>query len=176
MNPVQVIAKFDEFLSSQNLTFQGVVIGGTALILQKIIVRETIDIDFLDPSIPNEISRAVTEFRNLHPDLELIEKWFNNGPESLKKNLPASWKDNIVEIYHGKVLTLFTLGRLDLLRSKLFAYCDRGIDLQDCIALRPTPEELNICLEWVSEQDGNPLWPNHVHKELVRLGKLLGHE
>jgi hypothetical protein len=44
----------------------------------------------------------------------------------------------------GKKLRLQTLGRKDLLRVKLFALCDRGIDLGDFLALAPTEEELAL--------------------------------
>ena len=47
----------------------------------------------------------------------------------------------------------------DLLKTKLFALCDRGIDLPDCIALAPTAHELDECVPWLAVQDGNSqLW------------------
>jgi hypothetical protein len=64
---------------------------------------------------------------------------------------------------------------LDLLRSKLFALCDRGFDLGDCLALAPTADELGAILPWVEQQDGNPDWPAHVRATLAALGRKLGH-
>ena len=59
--------------------------------------------------------------------------------------------------------------------SKLFALADRGSDLEDCIALEPTAEELAECLPWLEQQDGNELWPAHVRQTFIGLGRKLGH-
>ena len=48
--------------------------------------------------------------------------------------------------------------------SKIFALCDRGIDLKDCLALSPTKLELLEILPWLEEQDANPDWPFHVRR------------
>lgn len=61
------------------------------------------------------------------------------------------------------------------LRTKLFALCDRGLDLADCLALAPTADELAALLPWVEEQDLNPDWPAHVRATLADLGERLGH-
>ena len=71
--------------------------------------------------------------------------------------------------------TMFFRSREDLLRSKLFALCDRGIDLADCIALAPTIGELAALRPWLDRQDGNPDWPAHVGEVLDDLRKRLSH-
>lgn len=68
-----------------------------------------------------------------------------------------------------------TLGRADLLKSKLFALCDRGIDLSDCMALAPTATELDECVPWLEQQDGNPHWPSHVQATIGDLARRLSH-
>jgi hypothetical protein len=70
---------------------------------------------------------------------------------------------------------LSTLGRPDLLKSKLFALCESGTDLSDCIALAPTPGELAEALPWLEEQDGNDLWPGHVRATVAELAERLRH-
>jgi hypothetical protein len=169
-----VIKGFDEYLSDRGLTFQCVVIGGGALLLAGIIDRPTKDLDCLDPEIPEEILEAARTFAASRP--ELWEHWLNNGPRSLIRDLPPDWSDHLETIFSGKSLTLLTLGRLDLLRSKLFAYCDRQQDIDDCIALAPSTEELKICLPWVQERDANPHWPEHVRVSLNSLARELGHD
>jgi len=62
-----------------------------------------------------------------------------------------------------------------MLKTKRFALCDRGTDILDCIALAPSAVELAEALEWVSEQDANPLWPHHVRDTFADLGSRLGH-
>jgi hypothetical protein len=64
---------------------------------------------------------------------------------------------------------------LDLLKTKLFAFCDRDQDLQDCIALKPTVKELEACIDWVSERDANKDWPENVRQHFALLKKRLGH-
>ena len=171
-----VIGEFDRFLAKKGLTFQGVVVGAAPLILLDIIDRRTKDCDVLDPMITDEIKRASVEFarRKSEEGNDLPENWLNNGPASLKEILPEGWRAGTRVVYEGKALTLLTLGRLDLLRAKLFGYCDRGMDLDDCVALRPTGEELEEVIEWVKEQDTNPMWPKHVEEQFRFLEERLG--
>jgi hypothetical protein len=99
--------------------------------------------------------------------------WFNSGPSDLVKDLPVDWKNNIQKIYSGGSLVLYTLGRLDLIRSKIWALCDRQIDLGDCIALNPTNNELAEVVDWLNPLDGNPDWPRHVAEVVKQLKKEL---
>lgn len=169
-----LVTAFDAYLHERGLRFECVVIGGGAMILAGIIDRPTKDLDCLDPEIPEPIAQAARDFAHARP--ELWERWFNNGPRSLIRDLPPDWEEHLQLVFEGKSLTLRTLGRLDLLRSKLFAYCDRQQDLDDCVALSPTAEELETCLPWVAERDGNPDWPRHVRVSLRALAKEVGVE
>ena len=169
-----LIERFDAFLAERQLRFECVVIGGGALVLAGIIDRPTKDLDCLDPEIPEEVQQAAREFAKGTP--ELWERWFNNGPRSLTRDLPAGWERDLQPLFEGASLVLRTLGRLDLLRSKLFAYCDRQQDVDDCLALAPTTEELRACLPWLEARDANPLWPDHVRTSLRALGKELGYD
>ena len=176
MKPPKITDLFDAFLTKRRLSFEAVVIGGSALAIQKVVDRETIDIDCLDPKIPTQILKAAAEFRTLHPELLLIEKWINNGPEDLLRDLPSDWRTRLEPLYKGKALKFFTLGRADLLKTKLYAYCDRGDDLKDCIAMKPTIDEIDNSYKWVSERDGNSAWPEHVRGQFTRLKKALKYD
>jgi hypothetical protein len=135
-----------------------------------VISRQTKDIDFLDPVIPEEIKKAAVEFAKKYPNLNLDAKnWFNNGPRDVIRDLPEGWRSDLQKIYQGKALTLWTLGRMNLLRTKLYAYADRDIDYDDCIALKPILKELEICKEWVLKGDTNELWPNRVEEIFQKL-------
>ena len=59
--------------------------------------------------------------------------------------------------------------------TKLFALCDRGQDLGDCLAMQPSPSELAAAEPWLIEQDANPEWPLHVRTALADLGRRCGH-
>lgn len=164
---------FDQFLNSRELSFEAVIIGGAALLVLGIIDRATRDVDCLTPHIPNVIKSASIEFAK---QVGLDSEWLNNGPESLQDDLPPGWKDRAELIYKGEALTLHTLGRIDLLRSKLYAYCDRQQDLQDCIAMAPSQHELQTIKPWLCTRDANPLWEEHVETSLKYLIQKLHHD
>ena len=177
MKPSEIIPEFDAFLAGKGLRLEAVVIGGAALNLLKVIDRGTKDCDVLVPELAAEILEAANEFRGVvaKRNVTLIEGWLNNGPASLAKQLPGGWELRLQEVFVGQAMHLQTLGRPDLLRSKLFALCDRGIDIEDCLALRPTAAELTELLPWVQYQDANPQWPEHVRRTLDKLARRLGH-
>ncbi|PCJ62323.1 MAG: hypothetical protein COA79_04465 [Planctomycetota bacterium] len=178
MNEMQTVLNlFDTYLFEKNLNFEGIIIGGAALNIMNITNRVTRDIDFLDPKIPLAIKDASINFIKSNPSLQLnAEEWFNNGPNALIRDLPQNWKNGLVEIYKGKAIQLKTLSRIDLLKTKLYAYCDRDIDLDDCIALKPSSEDIDDCREWVLKGDGNPHWPERVDEQFLRLKKELGYD
>ncbi len=177
MKPKETITAFDSFLAERGLSLEAVVIGGAALGLLGVVSRQTRDCDILYPKLPQAIEDAAKAFaktRSKGGDL-LADDWLNNGPSSLTDALPTGWKDRLQVAYQGKTITLHSLGRIDLLRSKLFALCDRGIDLQDCIALAPIVSELEEISPWLEEQDANPDWPAHTRATLDDLKRRLSH-
>lgn len=134
--------------------------------------------DVLDPNIPDDvqaIARATASALRAQGE-PVGDDWLNNGPASLQDTLPDGWRERIVPLKaQGPVLTLWTLGRADLLKTKLFAQCDRGADRDDCLALRPSALELREALPWVQEQDANPDWPAHVRDVVAGIARELGH-
>jgi hypothetical protein len=177
MNMVEIIHSFDRYLADRKASFEGVAIGAGALGLLGIISRHTRDLDILDPEIPASILDHARSFAEQcrQNGLMLSDGWLNNGPMSLTRDLPEGWQNRIQLAYQGKALTIHTLGRLDLLRSKLFALCDRGTDLTDCLALAPTQVEIHEIIPWLEIQDGNPDWPDHVREVLEDLQERAEH-
>lgn len=173
-----LLTKFDVFLTSRGLRFDGVAIGGAALNLIGAVSRYTRDCDILDPTIPDAIANASVLFaQEMRTQGNILrDDWFNNGPASLKKDLPKGWLSRVVPAFIGQSLTLKSLGRSDLIKTKVFAYCDRGTDRSDCILLSPSLTELKEALTWVKDRDANPQWPAHVKSCIVDLAKELGHE
>lgn len=170
MRPVEIIARFDAFL-------EATVVGGAALGLLGLISRETRDCDVLAPSLPEEVLDAARRFASVvrSEGAVLRDDWLNNGPESLGSVLPQGWRGRLQLAFKGQVIVLHTLAREDLLKTKLFALCDRGLDLSDCMALAPTAAELAGALAWLEQQDLNPEWPAHVRATVADLGRRLGH-
>ncbi|HEY2900258.1 MAG TPA: DUF6036 family nucleotidyltransferase [Polyangia bacterium] len=177
MDPRKTLTAFDQYLAAAKLRLDAVVIGGTALNLLGIVSRATDDCDILHPSLPPVITAAARAFA---VDVRsrgqvLADDWLNNGPASLANQLPVDWQTRLRPVFSGTAIQLRCLGREDLLRSKLFALCDRGIDIGDCLALAPTRDELRTIGPWVEAQDTNPNWPAHVQATLDDVAKRLGH-
>ncbi len=177
MMPREILSAFDRHLAERALRFDGVVIGGAALNLLGVILRPTKDCDILYPELPDNVKAAARAFAAelRRAGESLADDWLNNGPAALTRQLPPGWQQRLQSCYPGVALHLRSLGRDDLLCTKLFALCDRGLDLADCLALAPTARELAVALPWLQQQDLNPDWPAHVHATLADLGKRLGY-
>lgn len=169
-NPAEIIPLFDRYLSEGQLTFSAVAIGGAALSILGIVSRSTRDVDLLEPCIPEPIASAAKAFAKKHG---LSTDWFNAGPSSLLHHLPADWRSRTQSLYTGKSLQLSTLGRIDLIRSKLWAMCDRMRDIDDLVALQPDDPEIELAVAWVKPLDANPQWPAHVDDMAVALRRRL---
>lgn len=172
-----MLEAFDLHLTERKLRLDAVVIGGAALNLLGIVHRTTKDCDILHPSLSAEVIEAAQNFAKTRRDAgeTLADDWLNNGPQSLAALLPSGWQERLVPAFKGQAIELMSLGRLDLLRSKVFSLCDRALDLKDCLALAPTGEELALIEPWLNEQDGNSEWTQHVHEVLMDLKWRLGH-
>ena len=177
MLPRPTIEAFDLWLDERSIDLEAVVVGGSALALLGIVDRPTRDFDILDPELPEDIVQAAQGFAaKLRGDgVELADDWFNNGPIQLVDVLPEGWQRRTQPVFSGTALRLMTLGRADLLKTKLFALCDRGTDLNDCIALAPSSAELVDARAWLIEQDASPSWPDHARSVLDDLQERLNH-
>jgi hypothetical protein len=177
MEPREVLTAFERRLVHAQRSFEAIVVGGAALVLLGVIRRRTRDVDVLTPDIPAEVLAVAHETAAAlrEEGVAVRDDWLNNGPKSLQDTLPTGWRQRVVPLYQGPGLVLWTLGRSDFLKTKLFAHCDRGADRADCLALRPTPVELQEALPWVVAQDAHPGWPEHVRATLAELAQELGH-
>ncbi len=177
MKPLEIIPRFDAFLAARGYVLEAIVTGGAALALLGIINRETQDCDLIEPELSSALLEAsctfATEMRER--GWVLRDDWLNNGPASLGPLLPEGWKNRLQIIHQGKVIRLWSLGRHELLLVKLWALCDRGLDLGDCVALAPSVGELTQAEPWIVTQDLNPDWPIHVRVTLEDLARRLGH-
>ena len=175
--PIETLTRFDEYLADRTLKLEAVVIGGAALALLGVVSRPTRDCDILHPDLPGDIKDAARAFaQTVRASGEpLDDDWLNNVPATLASMLPEGWRERLQLVFEGAAIKLQTLGRSDLLKSKLFGVCDRGLDVGDCLALAPSAEELREARPWLERQDAHPGWPEHVAATLSDLGKRLGH-
>lgn len=177
MHPRPTITAFDDHLQREGLHLEAIVVGGAALALLDVITRETRDFDILHPELSDLVLAAARRFAAEQRTLgiPLRDDWLNNGPRQLTEVLPVGWQVRVQPAYAGSAIRLSSLGRSDLLAAKLFALCDRGTDLPDCLAMLPSAAELAAAMPWVADQDAHPGWPAHVTATLADLARRLGH-
>jgi hypothetical protein len=164
------LQKLDETLLQRNIQRDLIVCGGTALLILDIIDRETRDIDVVSPELDAELKKAATEVARM---LSLPDDWINDGPKSLASELLEGWRMRVKPLFQGKALTLHVLGRVDLVATKIYAFCDREDDFQDVLKLKPTTQELDEIYPWVLERDASSFWPERVFTCFARLRKSL---
>ena len=178
-DPKKLLPEFDSFLYQRGVKFEAVVIGSGALTIMGFLQRQTVDIDVLDPKIPDEILKLADEFRiqKAKQGIHLIENWLNNGPTKLLLNLPKDWLSRIQPFFNGKALTFVTLGRPDLLKDKLWGFCDlREQDKSVILALKPSRSELLEAAAWVKDQENHSSWNGHVDSKIKEICKGLNYE
>ena len=178
-DPKKLLPEFDNFLHKKGVKFEAVVIGSGALTIMGFLQRQTVDIDVLDPKIPEKIMQLAEEFRiqKEKEGIYLIKNWINNGPDKLLLNLPKNWSSRTQSFFNGKAITFVTLGRPDLLKDKLWGFCDlREQDKLVILALKPSHSELLETSKWVKDQEAHPSWPDHVDSKVKELFKGLGYE
>jgi Nucleotidyltransferase of unknown function (DUF6036) len=172
-NQSDILKRVDEELARIGELRTLIICGGGALIVMGIIDRQTRDVDVLEPEI-DPILKAIAA--RIGKEFGLSEKWLNNGPESLRRDLNTGWEKRTTSIFKGKALELRGLGRADLLASKLFAFCDREDDFEDVLEMKPTKSELEDIFPWVLQRDGSAYWPKRVEDCFLRLRKKLKYE
>ena len=177
MTPQVTLRAFDTWLSERDLSFEAVIVGGSALALLGVIDRPTRDVDVIAPELPEAIAEAASAFaaEMRRAGQPLAVDWLNTGPIAVADALPAGWKSRLRPIFTGSALNLHTLGKQELLLTKLFALCDRGTDLADCLALGPSASELTEAERWLLQQDASEIWPTLVSDTLDHLRARLGH-
>lgn len=181
MDPAATIPAFDAFLADRSLSFEAVIIGGSALVLLGVVQRTTEDCDVLDPNIPDPVLAAAREFGRARG---IAEDWLNAKAHDfvgVPGCVPEGWRERLRWVFQGRALHFQTLARPDLLCMKLVALIDRGTDYGDCVALAPTLDELRAAWPFIANYEGNPeslevYWLPLARRQLARLGKELGYD
>ena len=168
MDAQSVFDSLNNELKRKNLKRQIVICGGAALISIGIISRQTQDVDVIGPKIDPELSQIAN---SLAKKLNLQLGWLNNGPESLADDLPKGWENRTSTVFNGSNLTVKSLGRMDLILSKIYAACDRVEDIEDIVNLKPSKEELQEAKTWVLEKDAAEIWPSIVKATFEEIQK-----
>lgn len=115
--------------------------GGGALILAFGSTRSTVDVDIIAP-VP--LDKHLREKANeVAREMHVSADWLNDGCKGFADYLPRGWQKRLVSIDLGlKQISLFSLGKSDLIMSKLTAGRER--DLADLEYLNITQEDADI--------------------------------
>lgn len=173
MDALGTFKALDRALEERGLERELIICGGSALIILGIISRQTRDVDVISPKMDAELI-AIADA--LAPSISLRKGWLNNGPALLAGELPAGWEARAVTTFQGTHLHIKSIGRIDLIFTKLYATVDRVDDLDDLVRLKPTLEELDRAMEWVLQRDASEIWPRIAKEALAVIKGKLGYE
>lgn len=135
------------------------------------------------PQVPEVIAAAAARFAALPHTQPSDGAWLNSKSYDfvvIPGCMPQGWRQRLRPLLHGKALRLDTLGRQDLLCTKLVATVDREQDLDDCIALAPTAQELQDAWPFVEQYEGNDevrqvYWIPKARAVYAEIAQALGH-
>jgi hypothetical protein len=172
MDALAVFRALDAELVKRSIHRELVICGGAALIALGVIARETRDVDVLEPELDSALLEAA---KPVGKALGLSEGWLNNGPRDLVKALPKGWESRCSDVFGGPALTIRSIGREDLICTKLYAAACRTDDIHDLVKLKPTSLELKKAEAWTLSRDAAEIWPRIVTECLAEVRRRLGH-
>ena len=109
--------------------------------------RVTLDCDVMHYS-PKQAQEAILEAAHRVADEQGLPKnWFNSKAMQLNV-LPDGWQSRKVLIAKFETLTVYGVGRVDLLAMKFYA--NRPQDREDIIHMKPTPNEIDTIRKYLN--------------------------
>jgi hypothetical protein len=173
-----------DLLGARRLHYHLAVLGGTALLLRRVVTRTTRDVDVLGlreegrwvplPELPAGLAAAVGDIARLHGE---DEAWLNAKPSGLlAAGMPEGWEDRLSDRDFGDGLRVSLLGREDLVATKLYALTDQSPTSKhagDLLALGPSPAELAAAAAWCRSHDPSPAFADLLEQVLAWLRERL---
>jgi hypothetical protein len=175
-----LLTALGDLLEARGLAYSVVTVGGGSLMLLKLSIRPTRDLDVVallendtyvkaDP-LPGPLIDAA---RDIGTAMGVGGNWLNAGPASLLDfGLPAGFRQRTVVRRYGS-LTVQVASRFDQICFKLYAAVDQGPSskhLDDLRLLEPTHAELLEAARWSTTHDPSEGYRTH----LIALLKMLG--
>ncbi|MBF0106054.1 MAG: hypothetical protein HQM16_12090 [Deltaproteobacteria bacterium] len=146
----KAIQELDRALQVEKCTIEIYICGGAALTLLGLTSRETGDVDMIAKVIEPALERAI---KRVAKKLGYVDGWLNNKVHPIIERLPYNWQKTSTKVYEGKSLTVFSLGRQNLINLKLHACVERRTsDYMDLVALAPTLPELKKARQYCLQQ------------------------
>jgi hypothetical protein len=171
MDALAVFRALDQELAKRRLQREIVICGGAALIALGVLSRETRDVDVLEPELDNAFLEAA---KPVGKALGLHEGWLNNGPRDIAKELPKAWESRCTDVFKGSALQVRSIGRSDLICTKVYAAACRTDDIDDLVELTPTAAELKQAEAWTLKRDAADIWPRIVTECLAEVRRRMG--
>jgi hypothetical protein len=172
IDPKIVFPLLDQELAVYERLYQ-IAISGGAVIALSYNERRTNDIDVVMGDINDEMILAS---KNVGKRLKLKEGWLNKSAESFNADFGLNWENRLRDVYIGKNLIVRAIHEDDLIRSKYFAFLNRGHDLEDLVHLKPTRATIIKLMKEVISKDKIPRPKHDIGLDTNDLLRELGHE
>lgn len=176
----ELLEALGQLLEARGHTYTLITVGGGSLLLQRLSVRPTRDLDVIAVGNGEALRKAevlptplLAAARDVGVAAGVGEKWLNAGPAGLMDlGLPAGF-DERAEVRRFGSLTLHIASRFDQICFKLYAAVDHAPaskHLDDLRLLEPTAEELVAGARWSMTHD-----PSEGYRgQLLALLRMLG--
>ena len=169
-----------QVLEARGLTYTLVTVGGASLLLQRLSVRPTRDLDVIAVGDGQGLRKAEvlpTSLLEAARDVGIAagvgENWLNAGPAGLMDfGLPAGFIERCEVKRYGS-LTLLIASRFDQICFKLYAAVDQAPaskHLDDLRLLEPTADELVAAARWSMTHDPSAGYRGQLVSLLLMLG------
>lgn len=146
----KLLESLDKALTQKEEKRDIIIFGSSALLALGIAPRNrvTMDIDMVDPEIDPTLQLIAAEIAE---QWGLDITWLNSAGFIFSRKFPENWKDRIQLVFTGKSLNVSSLGLGDLIATKFYALCARGLktDYDDLVALKPSQEDLIFAKKWI---------------------------
>jgi len=175
----ELLEALGQLLEAQGHTYTLITVGGGSLLLQRLSVRPTRDLDVIAVGNGEALRKAevlptplLAAARDVGVAAGVGENWLNAGPASLMDlGLPAGF-DERAEVRRFGGLTLHIASRFDQICFKLYAAVDQAPSkhLDDLRLLEPTAEELVAAARWSMTHDPSEGYRGQLLALLRKLG------
>ena len=181
----ELLKLLNDILEEENIKISIVVCGGSALIINKSISRNTtMDIDILAfaeednekiilkkaKPLPKFLKDIVSE---ISENMKLPENWLNSEiGDIFDWGLPDGIEKRLNKKIYGKNLIVYFINRLDQIYLKLYASVDKGPGkhLNDLLELKPNEEEILKASLWSMQQDPSDDFKQILKDMLIKIG------
>jgi hypothetical protein len=176
----ELLEALGQLLEARGHTYTLITVGGGSLLLQKLSVRPTRDLDVIAVGDGQAFRKAevlptplLEAARDVGIAAGVGQTWLNAGPAGLMDlGLPAGF-DERAEVRRFGGLTLYIASRFDQICFKLYAAVDQAPaskHLDDLRLLEPTADELVVAARWSMTHD-----PSEGYRgQLLALLQILG--